>query len=170
MEAAGPGGKGVDSVAMNRVLVKYLLFQVPGWVGAVAVLWALVRWWELDPRLAVLLFGLWLVKDAVLYPVLRIGYETRGAGADAGLVGTSGVAQDDLGRTYVADRFGGVVEVFRIDGSPVETFGDGSRTGVAFAMPADIVWFTDTSRLYVVDAAVGRVAVFNIRTTTDVTP
>ena len=96
MEAAGPGSKGVDSVAMSRVLAKYLLFQVPGWVGAVALLWALVRWWELDPRLAVLLFGLWLVKDAVLFPVLRIGYETPEAGAAAGLVGESGVAKDDL--------------------------------------------------------------------------
>ena len=57
MEAAGPGGKGVDSAAMTRVFAKYLLFQVPGWIGAVAVLWALVRWWNLDPRLAVLLFG-----------------------------------------------------------------------------------------------------------------
>ena len=81
---------------MNRVLAKYLLFQVPGWVGTVAVLWALVRWWELDLRLAALLFGLWLVKDAVLFPVLRIGYETREAGEAAGLVGASGVAQDDL--------------------------------------------------------------------------
>ena len=80
----------------SRVLAKYLLFQVPGWVGAVAVLWALVRWWELEPKLAVLLFGLWLVKDLVLFPVLRIGYETRGAGADAALIGASGVAQEDL--------------------------------------------------------------------------
>ena len=63
---------------------------------------ALVRWWNLDPRLAVLLFGLWLVKDLVLFPVLRIGYETGGGGAGAGLVGASGVAQDDLR----ADRVG----------------------------------------------------------------
>ena len=81
---------------MSRVLAKYLLFQVPGLVGAVAVLWALVRWWELEPWIAVLLLGLWIVKDLALYPVLRIGYETRGAGPEAALVGASGVAQDDL--------------------------------------------------------------------------
>ena len=69
---------------------------MPGAVGAVAVLWALVRWWELEPRTALLLFGLWVVKDIVLFPVLRIGYETPEAGADAMLVGTSGVAQEDL--------------------------------------------------------------------------
>jgi membrane protein implicated in regulation of membrane protease activity len=86
---------------MSRVLAKYLLFQVPGWVGAVAVLWALVRWWELDPRLAALLFGLWLVKDAVLFPVLRIGYETPEAGAADRLVGESGVTQDALQRDRV---------------------------------------------------------------------
>ena len=81
---------------MSRVVAKYILFQVPGAVGAVAVLWALVRWWELEPRLAVLLFGLWVLKDIALFPVLRIGYETRGPGADAMLVGASGVAQEDL--------------------------------------------------------------------------
>ena len=80
----------------SRVLAKYLLFQVPGWVGAVTVLWALVRWWELDPWLAVVLFGLWLLKDIVLFPVLRVGYESRAGGAEAVLVGASGVAQDDL--------------------------------------------------------------------------
>ncbi len=81
---------------MNRVLAKYLLFQVPGLVGAVAVVWALVRWWELEPWIALLLLGLWIVKDLALFPVLRIGYETPAAGAESALVGASGVAQEDL--------------------------------------------------------------------------
>ncbi len=81
---------------MNRVVVKYVVFQVPGAVGAVGVLWALVRWWELEPWIAALLFGLWVVKDIVLFPVLRIGYESQGAGAEAIMVGASGVAQEDL--------------------------------------------------------------------------
>ncbi len=122
MEAAGPGGKGVDSVAMSPVLVKYLLFQVPGWVGAVAVLWALVRWWELEPWIAALLFGRWVVKDIVLFPVLRIGYETRGAGPEVMLVGASGVAQEDLRPDRVGYvRVGAELWRARLDGGSTAT-------------------------------------------------
>ncbi len=103
---------------MSRVLAKYLLFQVPGLVGAVAVLWALVRWWELEPWIAVLLLGLWIVKDIALFPVLRIGYETRGAGADVALVGASGVAQEDLRPDRVGYvRVGAELWRARLDGA-----------------------------------------------------
>jgi len=77
-------------------LAKYLLLQIPGWVMAAAVLAGLVRWWELTPRLALLLFGLWLAKDFALYPVLRIAYEPHSGGGADDLVGALGIVQEDL--------------------------------------------------------------------------
>ena len=79
------------------VFARYLVFQLPGCVVAAAVLAGLVRWEQLSPTLAYVLFGIWVVAEIALFPVLRVGYETGGArgGADA-LVGVVGVAQSDL--------------------------------------------------------------------------
>jgi membrane protein implicated in regulation of membrane protease activity len=79
------------------VFARYLLFQVPGCVAAAAVLAALVHWEHLSPTLGYVLFGIWVLGEIALFPVLRIGYEPGGmrGGAEA-LVGTLGVAQEDL--------------------------------------------------------------------------
>ena len=74
-----------------------------------------------------------------------------------------GVSLDAGGTAYVTDRFAGTVEVFDLAGLHVSTFGDGSRTGAALSMPTDAAWFDETDRLYVVDAVIGRIAVFNVR-------
>ncbi len=72
---------------------KYALLQVPGAIVVGALLGAGVRWWDLDPRVATGLFGLWLLKDALLFPVLRIAYETDGGrGGPGGLIGARGTA------------------------------------------------------------------------------
>jgi membrane protein implicated in regulation of membrane protease activity len=57
----------------------------------------LVRWNQLTPTLGVVLFGLWVVKDLVMFPVTRIAYETGNAhhGKEA-MVGATGVAQGPI--------------------------------------------------------------------------
>jgi membrane protein implicated in regulation of membrane protease activity len=79
------------------VFARYLLLQLPGCVAAAAVLAGLVHWQQLSPTLASVLFGIWVLVEIALFPVLRVGYETGGrrAGAEA-LVGALGVAQEDL--------------------------------------------------------------------------
>ncbi len=72
---------------------KYALLQVPGAIVVGALLGAGVRWWDLDPRVAGGLFALWLLKDALLFPVLRIAYETDGVrGGPGDLIGARGTA------------------------------------------------------------------------------
>jgi len=79
------------------VFARYLLFQVPGCVAAAAVLAGLVHWEHLSPTAAYVLFGIWVVSEIALFPILRVGYETGGAHAGAeALVGALGVAQQDL--------------------------------------------------------------------------
>ena len=80
-----------------RVFARYLVLQIPGQFMAGVTLFMLVRWTELTPLLAGLLFGLWVVKDLAMYPVMRIAYEPQSGtqGADA-LLGALAIAQEDL--------------------------------------------------------------------------
>ncbi len=80
-----------------KVLARYVVLQIPGQFIAAVTLFMLVRWTQLTPMLAGLLFVLWLIKDIAMYPVTRIAYEPQGGGqgADA-LLGALGVAQEDL--------------------------------------------------------------------------
>jgi len=83
---------------------KYLLFQVPGWVLAVLVLLVLIIWINLPIGIAVGLFVLWVVKDVLLYPLLRIAYQSGPKTVVEQLVGLKGVAREHLnpdGYVYV---------------------------------------------------------------------
>ena len=81
---------------LRVVFARYLAFEIPGWLLAGGVLWALIEWWDLAPRTALLLFALWVAKDLLLFPVLRIAYEPQsGGGADA-LIGARGTATQHL--------------------------------------------------------------------------
>ena len=86
--------------------VRYLLFQIPGWVVSAALLGVL---WEvelLSGASAAALWGLWLVKDALMYPFVYQAYEARAQGhASADLVGEHAVVVRALQpRGYVRVR------------------------------------------------------------------
>lgn len=72
--------------------LRYLLFQIPGWVVSAALLTLL---WEIEMlpgHLAAGLWGLWLVKDAITYPFVYRAYEARAhQHAAADLVGERAV-------------------------------------------------------------------------------
>jgi membrane protein implicated in regulation of membrane protease activity len=78
------------------VLARYLLFQVPGWIVAVGALALAVDWGLLSEPQAGIAFALWLVKDAVLFPVLRRAYEPDGSGGSTLPIGRIGVAEDRI--------------------------------------------------------------------------
>ena len=81
----------------GRVFARYWVFQLPGIFLAVVVLSVLVHWELVTTGLAAVLLGFWVLKDLVLFPFVRIGYErsSRPAGADA-LVGAVGVVQEPV--------------------------------------------------------------------------
>jgi membrane protein implicated in regulation of membrane protease activity len=85
--------------------VRYLLFQVPGWVIAVGVLLWLRYGAGLPVWAALWIFVLWVVKDLALYPLLRPAYESGVKAGSDQLVGLPGVAREDLNpRGYVHVR------------------------------------------------------------------
>ena len=79
------------------IYARYLVFQLPGMFFAGLVLTVLVRWEQITPPLAWVLFGLWVLKDVVMFPVTRVAYEAphRPHGPE-GLLGEEAVAQDSL--------------------------------------------------------------------------
>jgi membrane protein implicated in regulation of membrane protease activity len=56
---------------------RYLLFQIPGWALAAALLIALHYWFDLSTRTAVVVYAAYVVKDFLLYPFLRRSYEVE---------------------------------------------------------------------------------------------
>ena len=86
-------------------LVKYLLFQLPGWVLAAVILSGLRYWVGIPGWVALGLFVLWVAKDLVMYPLLRTAYESGVKTGAEQLIGTRGVAQSELSpRVYVHVR------------------------------------------------------------------
>jgi membrane-bound ClpP family serine protease len=84
--------------------IKYLLFQIPGWIISALVLMLLWHWKLIPKWLAVLCFFGWLLKDLLVYPFFRRAYEP-GITGSARLVGSRGVAQGDLAPTgYIRVR------------------------------------------------------------------
>lgn len=77
--------------SLGRTLARYLAFQVPGWLLAGAAAAGAVHWLGVAPWIAALGVGLFVLKDALLFPLLRRSYERDGR--THGPIGESGVAE-----------------------------------------------------------------------------
>lgn len=75
---------------------KYWLLQIPGWIilGGLLI-WSVYQHW-ISLQAAVGVFLLWVLKDLVLYPFLRRGYESDPRNGAEQLVGYRGVARERL--------------------------------------------------------------------------
>jgi membrane-bound ClpP family serine protease len=81
----------------RRVFARYLAFEAPSWVLLAAVLAVLMRVWDLSLAVAAVVLALWVIKDLVLFPVLRIAYEPAGgSGGAENLIGALGIVSADL--------------------------------------------------------------------------
>ncbi len=93
------------SPAASSTFARYLRFQVPGVVVLAAALAAAVRYDLVDLPVAAGLLLLWIAKDLALYPLLKQAYEPGGHGYPHRLVGSRGLAREDLnpgGYVFVA--------------------------------------------------------------------
>ena len=75
---------------------RYWLLQIPGWVLLILVLGFAHEWFDLPAWVGGLILVLWVVKDAILYPILKPGYETATKTGLERLVGLLGLAKQDL--------------------------------------------------------------------------
>lgn len=80
----------------DRVLLRYLTLQVPGWILALVVLLAVRRWVDLSVPLAGGILALLIIKDFLLYPFLRGAYAAEGRHGTELLVGAQGVVTEPI--------------------------------------------------------------------------
>lgn len=100
------------------VFWRYWLLQVPGWGILAAVLVVAHRYFSISLRACLAVFGLWLLKDLALYPILARHYVVRHGDARDRLVGARGVARERLSpRGYVA--LGGELWLAEAEDGPI---------------------------------------------------
>ena len=103
---------------------RYMLFQVPGWLVDIAVLGALMEWWGMPLWAASAVLAVLVVKDFVLYPFLKVGYETSARSGVDRLIGEQGVVKQRL------DPEGYVLvhgELWKARAQPESSFDPGTR-------------------------------------------
>ena len=89
----------------RTALTRYVLYQIPGGLLAVAGALLLHRWIGLPGWVAIALVVGWALKDAALYPFLRASYEPHSGSVIERLVGLGGIAVEPLApRGYVRIR------------------------------------------------------------------
>ncbi len=57
---------------------------------------AAVRWWGLPVLVAYVLVAVWIAKDVIMYPILRVAYEAGGSSGVDGIHGALGVVTQPL--------------------------------------------------------------------------
>lgn len=79
-----------------RILLRYALLQIPALGLLAAGLGLMNRWWELPQILPWLVFGGWLLKDVLLFPLVWRAYDPNPTPRTNTLVGREGVVIRDL--------------------------------------------------------------------------
>ncbi len=77
-------------------MVRYTLFQIPVLVLLGLGVAAAVRWWDLPVLAAYGLVAVWIAKDIIMYPVLRVAYEAGDSSGVEGIHGALGVVTQPL--------------------------------------------------------------------------
>ncbi|MGH7826623.1 MAG: NfeD family protein, partial [Candidatus Binatia bacterium] len=76
--------------------LRYLLFQIPEWLILILFLSFLVDKDAVSVRATIGLFIVWILKDFVIYPIVRGAYQTGVRTGSEQLVGKKGVAHQTL--------------------------------------------------------------------------
>jgi len=79
----------------SRTLLKYVLIQIPDLALLVVILVLLRRWIDLSGWLTGIIIVLWIIKDILLYPLLRRSYEGSPCKSHP-MIGERGIAKDRL--------------------------------------------------------------------------
>ncbi len=80
----------------GRVVVKYILIQIPGTVLFILILQLARGWVEFPLWLFWGLLGLWIAKEIALFPFVRNAYDFGGSGVGHGMVGEKAIAEESL--------------------------------------------------------------------------
>lgn len=102
-----------------NTFTRYALVQIPSWIIIGLALYLVRRWFGLAGWIAWLLFGVYVGKDFLLYPVLKKAYEVRGNPGLMHLIGEHGTAVESVApKGYVRVR-GEMWMAEAADGTPI---------------------------------------------------
>ena len=82
----------------RRVIIRYSLFQIPDLILMSLALAIAVRWFELPNSVAYSLLALWLLKDILMFPLMRVAYQQGDLKNDR-LTDALGIARETLDPT-----------------------------------------------------------------------
>jgi membrane protein implicated in regulation of membrane protease activity len=86
----------MSAKSKSRTLVRYTLFQIPDLILLGLALAAAVHLWDFPVLAAYGLVAVWIVKDVIMYPILRIAYEAGGTSGVDAIHGALGVVTQTL--------------------------------------------------------------------------
>jgi membrane protein implicated in regulation of membrane protease activity len=88
--------EGAKVNSSQRTVAKYILFQLPELSVVCALAIGARSWVGLPDWAAAGIIAVWVVKDVVMFPFVRIAYQPGSPGGATGMVGARGTAQDTL--------------------------------------------------------------------------
>ena len=74
----------------RRVVLRYVLLQVPGLAAALVVIFLLRRWIVFPDSYAWIGLGLWILKDVLLFPFVWHAYDWDNPGRAGSMIGRRG--------------------------------------------------------------------------------
>jgi len=80
----------------GKVIMRYILFQIPGLILFILILILIRRWVDLPAWYLWGFVALWLVKDAILFPFVWRAYDRDRLRELQSLVGTEGIVEERL--------------------------------------------------------------------------
>lgn len=80
----------------SRIIVRYVLLQLPALAVLVVLLVLVKRWIDLPSWFIWGLIGLWIAKDIALFPLTWRAYDQDRARAASSMVGVRGIAEERL--------------------------------------------------------------------------
>ncbi len=105
----------------SRVLVRYVLLQLPGVILLVLFVMLIRRWFDIPAWLVWGFLGLWVAKDVILYPLVRRSYDPNEPAHENPMLGARGIAEDRLAPSGYMSVHGELWQAEVMEGSrPVE--------------------------------------------------
>lgn len=80
----------------GRVLLKYILFQLPALCVFTLVLFFISQWMDIPPWIILLLVLFWVAKDAAMYPFVWRAYDDKEGNHMRSIIGASGTVTERL--------------------------------------------------------------------------
>ncbi len=79
-----------------RILLRYTLLQLPGFVLLALILFLFHSWFNIPVRAVLIVLGLWVAKDIILFPFVWRSYIPQEFSPLKALIGLQGVAVESL--------------------------------------------------------------------------